>query len=159
MRTRLSMETRRALATMRHLIRQASSHVLRRICGAEAHQDRPTASVKDKVELGNVQDRRGSTVFPSKAARLTPLLHIACTSLATAIGSHRTPRHSRAARDTYASTSTPKQRTYVFHSRHRSYRAPSGNRLFEQHPVRLPAGTSLSLTKLVDICFSAIVEA
>ncbi|KAM0707319.1 hypothetical protein Q7P35_005557 [Cladosporium inversicolor] len=47
------METRRALATMRHLIRQASSHVLWHVCGAEVYQDRPTASVKDKVELGN----------------------------------------------------------------------------------------------------------
>lgn len=153
-----------ALARMRHLIRQAPSNVLWHVRGTEAHRDRPTASVKDNVELGNVQDRRCSTMFSSKAAQLISLLHVAYNFLYTAVGSHRMVEcahygRSHAVRYTYASASTPKHHTYVLHSRHRSYRAPRGNRLFEQHPVRLPAGSSLSFTEIVDIYFSAIFEA
>ena len=89
--SRLNMETRRALATMRHLVRQVSSHVLWHVRGTEAHQDCPIASVKDKMELGNIQDRRRFTTLPSKAAQVSSLLHTAHTSLSTTIGSDRRP--------------------------------------------------------------------
>ena len=87
------METRYALATLRHLIRQAS-HVLWHVCGTDSHQDRPVSSVKDemeldKMELDNIQ-YRSFAMLPSKAALVNPLLHLACTLLYTAIESYRT---------------------------------------------------------------------
>ena len=89
--TRLSMETRRALATMRHLIRQAPSHVLWHVCGTEAHQDRPTASVKDEMELGNIQDgRRFTTLSRQSCSSELVVAHRADFPL-HGHGSHRMP--------------------------------------------------------------------
>jgi hypothetical protein len=51
--SRLNMETRRALATLRHLVRQAS-HVLWHVCGTEVHQNHSVSFVKDTMELVNI---------------------------------------------------------------------------------------------------------
>ena len=54
--SRLNMETRRALATLRHLIRQAS-RMLWHVCGTDLHQDHTVLFVKDTMELVNIHNR------------------------------------------------------------------------------------------------------
>lgn len=54
--SRLNMETRCALATLRHLIRQAS-HVLWHVCGTEVHRNHSVSFVKDTMELVNIHNR------------------------------------------------------------------------------------------------------
>ena len=78
--SRLNMETRRALATLRHhLIRQAS-RMLRHVCGTDLHQDHSVSFVKHTMELVNIHNRPW-TWLPVTATFLYPLPHLECALL------------------------------------------------------------------------------
>jgi hypothetical protein len=80
--SRLNMETRRALATLQRLIRQAS-HVLWHVCGTELYQNHAVSLVKDTMELVNIYNRPW-TRLPVTATFLYPLPHLTCALLYTA---------------------------------------------------------------------------
>lgn len=83
--SRLNMEMRRALATLRHLIRE-TSHVLLHVCGTELHQDHAVSFMKDNMELVNIHSRPW-TRLPVTATFSYPLPHLTCALLYTAIKS------------------------------------------------------------------------
>lgn len=83
--SRLNMEMRRALATLRHLIRQ-TSNVLWHVCGTELHQNHAVSFMKDTMELFNIHNRPW-TRLPVTATFLYPLPHLTCALLYTAIKS------------------------------------------------------------------------
>ena len=83
--SRLNMGTRRALATLRHLIRQ-TSHVLWHVCGTELHQNHAVSFMKDTMELFNIHNRPW-TRLPVTATFSYPLPHLTCALLYTAIKS------------------------------------------------------------------------
>jgi hypothetical protein len=74
--SRLNMETRRALVTLRHLIRQAS-HVLWHVCGTGLHRNHSISFVKDTMELVNIHNRPW-TRLPVTATFSYPLPHLTC---------------------------------------------------------------------------------
>ena len=80
--SRLNMVKRRALATLRHLIRQAS-RMLWHVCGTEVHQNHSVSFVKDTMELVNIHNRPW-TWLPVIATFLYPLPHLTCALLYTA---------------------------------------------------------------------------
>ena len=80
--SRLNMELRRALATLRHLIRQAS-HVLWHVCGTELHQNHSVSFAKDTMELVNIHNRPW-TRLPVTATFSCSLPHLTCALLYTA---------------------------------------------------------------------------
>jgi hypothetical protein len=78
------METRRALATLQHLIRQ-TSHVLWHVCGTELYQNHAVMFVKeDTMELVNIHNRPWAR-HPVTATFSELLLHLTCALLYTAI--------------------------------------------------------------------------
>jgi hypothetical protein len=81
--SRLSMETRRALATLQHLIRE-TSHVLWHVCGTELYQNHSVSFVKDTMELGDIHNRPW-TRLPVTATFSYPLPHLTRALLYTAI--------------------------------------------------------------------------
>ena len=83
--SRLNMETRRALATLWHLIRQAS-HVLWHVRGTGLHQNHSVSVAKDTMELVNIHSRPW-TRLPVTATFSYPLPHLTCALLYTAIKS------------------------------------------------------------------------
>jgi hypothetical protein len=80
--SRLNMVTRRALATLRHLIRQAP-RMLWHVCGTEVHQNHFVSFVKDTMELVNIHNRPW-TRLPVTATFFYPLPHLMCALLYTA---------------------------------------------------------------------------